>query len=160
MTDPQMTRRQVLAGGLGGAAALGLAALGGPAASGAETVRRAASVKAAGNDLGAIKHVVFLMQENRSFDHYFGTMAGVQGFDDTNNRERVHPGVARRSPVHLLPFRMDTKTQQAECTYDLSHSSWRPSTPRGTGGPWTASCPPTPRPSTRVRSASTPWATT
>lgn len=23
-----------------------------------------------------IKHVVMLMQENRSFDHYFGTMAG------------------------------------------------------------------------------------
>jgi phospholipase C len=29
-----------------------------------------------------IKHVVVLMQENRSFDHYFGTMAGVRGFDD------------------------------------------------------------------------------
>src|SRR5215475_13527806 len=31
-----------------------------------------------------IKHVVLLMQENRSFDHYFGTMAGVRGFDDAN----------------------------------------------------------------------------
>ena len=29
-----------------------------------------------------IKHVVMLMQENRSFDHYFGTLAGVRGFDD------------------------------------------------------------------------------
>src|SRR3978361_1478545 len=29
-----------------------------------------------------VKHVVMLMQENRSFDHYFGTMAGVRGFDD------------------------------------------------------------------------------
>ena len=29
-----------------------------------------------------IKHVVILMQENRSFDHYFGTLAGVRGFDD------------------------------------------------------------------------------
>ena len=29
-----------------------------------------------------IKHVVVLMQENRSFDHYFGTLAGVRGFDD------------------------------------------------------------------------------
>jgi len=29
-----------------------------------------------------IKHVVILMQENQSFDHYFGTMAGVRGFDD------------------------------------------------------------------------------
>ena len=29
-----------------------------------------------------IRHVVVLMQENRSFDHYFGTLAGVRGFDD------------------------------------------------------------------------------
>ena len=25
---------------------------------------------------------MMLMQENRSFDHYFGTLAGVRGFDD------------------------------------------------------------------------------
>ena len=29
-----------------------------------------------------VKHVVILMQENRSFDHYFGTMPGVRGFGD------------------------------------------------------------------------------
>lgn len=29
-----------------------------------------------------VKHVVILMQENRSFDHYFGTMRGVRGFGD------------------------------------------------------------------------------
>jgi phospholipase C len=29
-----------------------------------------------------VQHVVFLMQENRSFDHYFGTMRGVRGFAD------------------------------------------------------------------------------
>ncbi|PPE73709.1 phospholipase C, phosphocholine-specific [Solimonas fluminis] len=29
-----------------------------------------------------VGHVVILMQENRSFDHYFGTMAGVRGFGD------------------------------------------------------------------------------
>ncbi|WP_443937243.1 phosphocholine-specific phospholipase C [Pedobacter sp. MW01-1-1] len=28
------------------------------------------------------EHVVFLMQENRSFDHMFGTMKGVRGFND------------------------------------------------------------------------------
>ncbi|MEC3915734.1 phospholipase C, phosphocholine-specific [Nocardia sp. CDC160] len=32
--------------------------------------------------LGQIEHVVILMQENRSFDHYFGTMSGVRGFGD------------------------------------------------------------------------------
>ena len=76
MTDPRVSRRQVLAGGIGGAAAVGLAALGGLQSSGADTVRRASKVQAAGTDLGAVEHVVFLMQENRSFDHYFGTMQG------------------------------------------------------------------------------------
>jgi phospholipase C len=34
--------------------------------------------------LRAIKHVVLLMQENRSFDHYFGSLRGVRGFADRN----------------------------------------------------------------------------
>src|SRR5262249_58516981 len=29
-----------------------------------------------------VEHVVILMQENRSFDHYFGTLNGVRGFGD------------------------------------------------------------------------------
>jgi phospholipase C len=29
-----------------------------------------------------IEHIVILMQENRSFDHYFGTLNGVRGFAD------------------------------------------------------------------------------
>ncbi len=32
--------------------------------------------------LGELRHVIFLMQENRSFDHYFGTLRGVRGFAD------------------------------------------------------------------------------
>ncbi len=38
-----------------------------------------------GNATGTIKdveHVIILMQENRSFDHYFGTLKGVRGFGD------------------------------------------------------------------------------
>ena len=37
------------------------------------------TIKPAGGDLGAVEHVVFLMQENRSFDHYFGTYRGRAG---------------------------------------------------------------------------------
>ncbi len=33
-------------------------------------------------DLRDVKHVVILMQENRSFDHYFGSLRGVRGFGD------------------------------------------------------------------------------
>ncbi|MFA7440382.1 MAG: phospholipase C, phosphocholine-specific [Sphingomonadaceae bacterium] len=29
-----------------------------------------------------VRHIVILMQENRSFDHYFGTMKGVRGYGD------------------------------------------------------------------------------
>ena len=29
-----------------------------------------------------VEHIVILMQKNRSFDHYFGTMQGVRGFGD------------------------------------------------------------------------------
>src|SRR6185436_3797822 len=29
-----------------------------------------------------VEHVVVLMQENRSFDHYFGSLRGVRGFGD------------------------------------------------------------------------------
>ncbi len=33
-------------------------------------------------DIRDVEHVVIFMQENRSFDHYFGTMPGVRGFAD------------------------------------------------------------------------------
>ena len=29
-----------------------------------------------------VEHIVVLMQENRSFDHYFGSLRGVRGFGD------------------------------------------------------------------------------
>jgi phospholipase C len=47
-------------------------------------IQRALAIPAA-RRTGTIKdveHVVILMQENRSFDHYFGTLRGVRGFSD------------------------------------------------------------------------------
>ncbi|RMZ79485.1 hypothetical protein DV738_g3307, partial [Chaetothyriales sp. CBS 135597] len=43
-----------------------------------------ASKLASADSLASIDHVVLFMQENRAFDHYFGTMAGVRGFADPN----------------------------------------------------------------------------
>ena len=43
-----------------------------------------ATASAGSASLGDIQHVVILMQENRSFDHYFGTLSGVRGFSDQN----------------------------------------------------------------------------
>src|SRR5882757_4659984 len=31
-----------------------------------------------------VEHIVILTQENRSFDHYFGSLRGVRGFSDQN----------------------------------------------------------------------------
>src|SRR6516164_4323429 len=45
-------------------------------------VQRALATPFRAGSFADIKHVVLLMQENRSFDHYFGTMAGVRGFGD------------------------------------------------------------------------------
>jgi phospholipase C len=48
------------------------------------SIRRALAIPA-NNVTGTItdvEHIVILIQENRSFDHYFGTMRGVRGFGD------------------------------------------------------------------------------
>ncbi len=94
----------------------------------AATVDRAASHAAAGSDLGAVEHVIFLMMENRSFDHYYGTYRGVRGFDDHPKHDlgpfsQAFAANTTRSPVgRILPFHLDTKhTDIASCTYDLSH---------------------------------------
>ena len=43
--------------------------------------------EAATGTITDLKHVVILMQENRSFDHYFGTLSGVRGFADPHARK-------------------------------------------------------------------------
>ena len=42
------------------------------------------AVSAATGTIQDVQHVVILMQENRSFDHYFGCMGGVRGYNDRN----------------------------------------------------------------------------
>lgn len=47
-------------------------------------LQKALAVEAhnATRSINDVKHIVILMQENRSFDHYFGAMKGVRGFGD------------------------------------------------------------------------------
>ncbi|WP_027343871.1 phosphocholine-specific phospholipase C [Hamadaea tsunoensis] len=66
-----ISRRQVL-----GAAAASAAAVAVPAG-----LPGAAQAALTGT-IADVQHVVILMQENRSFDHYFGTLRGVRGFAD------------------------------------------------------------------------------
>jgi phospholipase C len=68
---------------VGAGTALGTGAL--PLAAGPAGAASAAA--AASGTLTDIQHVVILMQENRSFDHYFGTLKGVRGFADRTGIE-------------------------------------------------------------------------
>jgi phospholipase C len=60
----------------------GAAAVGSGAALGVLPLRATRAQAAATGGITDVKHVVILMQENRSFDHYFGTLQGVRGFGD------------------------------------------------------------------------------
>jgi phospholipase C len=73
-----------------------------------------------------IKHVVVLMQENRSFDHYFGTMPGVRGFADPSvPKSRFYQYDAQNPDKYLLPFHTDTHSTSAQNLPSNSHS-WGP----------------------------------
>jgi phospholipase C len=99
----------------------------GPTLAGAQRlVTRAAATRAAGSDLGAVEHVIFLMMENRSYDHYFGTYPKGRGFDDhprhrlRNFAQNYPAGDDMIPPNVLLPFRL--RRPRDECTKDLDHN--------------------------------------
>jgi len=81
--------------------------------------------------LQQIKHVMILMQENRSFDHYFGTMQGVRGFDDpdaitlSTGRSVFYQPDPQNPDGYLLPFRNDTTTTSAAIAFGTNHN-WGP----------------------------------
>src|SRR6266478_4600239 len=74
-----------------------------------------------------IEHVVILIQENRSFDHYFGSYRSVRGFSDQSTAfQQPDPANTANSPLGaLLPFHLDTSTTNAACTHDITHD-WVP----------------------------------
>ncbi|EAZ80923.1 phosphocholine-specific phospholipase C [Algoriphagus machipongonensis] len=72
------------------------------------------------------EHVVMLMQENRSFDHCFGTLRGVRGYNDP--RAITIPGnlpvwmQADKKGTHFPPFRLDINATKATWMRDIPHS--------------------------------------
>src|SRR5258708_7227465 len=81
---PELSRRDAIRGAAVTGVAAAAAAAGTPV--GKALAAPASSAKATDfgrhGDLRDIKHIVVLMQENRSFDHYYGSMSGVIGFGD------------------------------------------------------------------------------
>jgi phospholipase C len=122
MTDKPDDRRGFLK--LAAGAALGSATL-------APAIAEALALPAA-RVTGTIKdveHVVILMQENRSFDHYFGTLAGVRGFGDPRPVELPNGDPVFRQPGKpgqpaVSPFHLDTTATRAQTMFSLDHS-WK-----------------------------------
>ena len=98
----------------------------------AKILERALAAPAACGSLNEIEHVVIFINENRSFDSYYGTYRGVKGFHDRSALTlpdgsgksifyQPFPGAAGEPyGGHLLPFHLDT-TKGGECINDISH---------------------------------------
>ncbi|MDH7460092.1 phospholipase C, phosphocholine-specific [Chitinophagaceae bacterium 26-R-25] len=90
-------------------------------------VQRALAIEAApGTTWQDAEHVVILMQENRSFDHTYGTLRGVRGYNDPRAIR-----LSNNNPVWLqsnsagntyAPFRLDIKNTKATWMSSLPHS--------------------------------------
>lgn len=71
------------------------------------------------------EHIVFLMQENRSFDHVFGTLKGVRGFNDPRaktlpNQNKVWLQNDTKGNT-FIPFRLDLKQTKITWQGGLPH---------------------------------------
>jgi phospholipase C len=105
-----------------------------------DSIARALAIPAnhATRSLKDVEHVVVLMQENRSFDHYYGVMRGVRGFGDP------HPvTLPSGQPVWyqadgasvVPPFRPNVGNLALTFIEDLDHS-WNGTHQMFNGGNW------------------------
>ncbi|MFJ2768169.1 phosphocholine-specific phospholipase C [Streptomyces sp. NPDC087300] len=122
---PEMSRRRLMAIGGG---ALGAAAVGSFLPPSLQEAL-AQEPRHRGGGLDSIEHVVILMQENRSFDHYFGSLRGVRGFGDRNaitlpSGKTVFEQPAGLRTVLPFPVRGAAETQKKDLQYigALDHS--------------------------------------
>jgi phospholipase C len=107
---------------------------GGAAAGGAlpESIARALALpgRRGSGTLRDLEHVVIFMQENRSFDHYFGTLRGVRGFSDPraltlpSGQSVLHQPKAPGPADVVTPFHLDAAATSAQSLLSLDHS-WK-----------------------------------
>jgi phospholipase C len=137
---PGVTRRRFLTytalGTAAAAAAVGSGGVADASVRGGSAAARALP-KGWSGTIADVKHVVILMQENRSFDHYFGTLSGVRGFGDKQALEYQNgtsvfqqPDPARTDLGYLLPYNLTDQTDG-----DLDHS-WNGDHDARNGGLW------------------------
>lgn len=108
-----------------------------------QSIRDALAIPAASETgtINDVQHVVIFMQENRSFDHYFGTLPGVRGFGDRftvplpNGRN-----VWQQKDLftEVQPYHLDSRIGNAQCvegtphTWSDAHAAWN----NGSYGQW------------------------
>src|SRR3984885_14386963 len=92
-----------------------------------ESIQRAHAIEpSSGSTYLDAEHIVILMQENRSFDHAFGTLRGVRGFNDpraircvNGNSVFVQTDASGNS---YAPWRLDIRDTRITWMGDLPHS--------------------------------------
>jgi phospholipase C len=127
---PQLDRRSLLH----------LLSAGALAATFPDIIARALAIPA--NDktgtLADVEHIVILMQENRAFDHYLGTLSGVRGFSDpravklqNGNSVFEQPAAAADAPApYVLPYHPTAAElglkfiEDLEHDWDTTHVAW------------------------------------
>ncbi len=113
-----ITRRKLLVTGAGA----------GAAAMGGNVLNALAKIGPQRPGLEGVEHIVVFMQENRSFDTYFGSLYGVRGFDDPHairlpsGRSVFYQPDPLNPDGYELPFHLDTETTSSACVADLSHA--------------------------------------
>ncbi|MCS3554978.1 MULTISPECIES: phosphocholine-specific phospholipase C [unclassified Sphingobacterium] len=94
-----------------------------------ESIQRALAIEAPlGSTYMDAEHIVFLMQENRSFDHCFGTLKGVRGFNDPRAL-KLPNGLpvwiqGNKKGEYFAPFHLDIVNSKSTWMGSLPHG-WR-----------------------------------
>ncbi|MGC4060639.1 MAG: phospholipase C, phosphocholine-specific [Aquabacterium sp.] len=103
-----------------------------------EAIKKALAIPANGvtGTINDVQHIVVLMQENRSFDHYFGMLRGVRGFSDPRavklygsgnsvfQQPNENSSGVTQSPATVLPFRPAIANLGSAFLPDLAHG-WK-----------------------------------
>jgi phospholipase C len=102
------------------------------------SIRRALAIPAhrRTGTIADVEHIVFLMQENRSFDHYFGTLRGVRGFGDPRAVRLPSGEPVWRQPNGagaVLPFHPTAPDLGRQFLEDLPHD-WKTTHDAWNGG--------------------------
>jgi phospholipase C len=92
-----------------------------------ESIQKAMAINPApGSTYLDAEHIVILMQENRSFDHTYGMLKGVRGYNDPRaidlpNKNKVWLQSNKKGETYA-PFHLDIKNTKATWMSSLPHS--------------------------------------